>query len=158
MKLPLVKRTAVRLSRKTECPVAAVVWTVLMFCPHSDVITGRACFVLFHCGHGAALTTAGILQNYLCPTGEHQGLAGTARPAPSNNRASWEHQASSCLSKVKFNPNQMAEDTVRAGQGLQDSLLRARCLAQDLALSGHAERGCAVNQAVRGSVGSKEGI
>lgn len=68
-----------------------------MFCLHSDVITEQACFVSFCQGHGVALSIVGILQNYLCPTGEHQGLAGTVRAAPSNNKASCG-AASSCLS------------------------------------------------------------
>lgn len=56
-----------------------------------------ACFVLFHHGHLVALSDGGILRNYLCLAGEHQGLARTARRAPSNTKASWECQASAYL-------------------------------------------------------------
>lgn len=127
-----------------------------MFCLCSDTIMKRACFVSLHQGHRAALSRVGVLRNYLCPVGEHQGLAVTAGPAPSNREASCEPRpAPVSFSKVKLSPKRtLPGDAGRAGQRLQSPLLYLgvwnRVGAQRNALCCYKAGGS--------STGSREGI
>ncbi|XP_070347952.1 peroxisomal membrane protein 11C isoform X1 [Equus asinus] len=116
----------------------------------------RACFVSLHQGHRAALSRVGVLRNYLCHVGEHQGLAVTAGPAPSNSEASCEPRpAPVSFSKVKLSPKRtLPGDAGRAGQRLQSPLLYLgvwnRVGAQRNALCCYKAGGS--------STGSREGI